>query len=131
MRPSSQTYRVPLSFSRGLASGPISTMEKSYQFISIAQAPPTSVCTRRKEPTTWTAAATYGAQKHVVVTFILEGISESELDEFNHQNVLSNLTLSKVPNGYKLEMAPCFGLNGTITARSVRIELEPGMPSSS
>jgi hypothetical protein len=70
-------------------------------------------------------------QKHVVVTFILQDVSDSELDEFNHQNVLSDLTLTKDPNGYKLEFGPCFGLNGTITAASVRIELEPGMPPNS
>lgn len=38
---------------------------------------------------------------------------------------LAILTLTKDPNGYKLELGPCFGLNGTITARSVRIEIEP------
>jgi Immunity protein 50 len=75
--------------------------------------------------------AYYIARKHVVVTFILEDISDSELDEFNHQNVLSDLTLTKDPNGYKLEFGPCFGLNGTITAGSVRIELEPGIPPNS
>ena len=64
----------------------------------------------------------------MVVIFVLEDISDSELDEFNHQNVLSDLTLTKDPNGYKLELGSCFGLNGRITARSVRIELEPGMP---
>jgi Immunity protein 50 len=73
----------------------------------------------------------YVARKHVVVTFILEDITDTDLDEFNHQNVLSDLTLTKDPNGYKLELGPCFGLNGTITARSVRIELEPRIPPNS
>jgi hypothetical protein len=62
--------------------------------------------------------------------FIPEHISDSELDQFNHQNVVDALTLTKHPNGYKLE-SPCFGLNGAITAESIRIELEPGIPSSS
>jgi hypothetical protein len=65
------------------------------------------------------------------VTFVLEHVSDSELNEFNHQNVMAGLTVTKDPNGYKLEFWPCFGLNGTITARSVRIELEPGMPPNS
>jgi len=70
-------------------------------------------------------------RKHVIVTFILEDISDSELDEFNHQNVVAGLMLTKDPNGYKLEFEPCYGRNGTITAGSVRIELEPGMPPNS
>jgi Immunity protein 50 len=71
----------------------------------------------------------YVLRKHVVVTFILEDIRDSELDEFNHQNVLNDLTLTEDPSGFRLELGPCFGLNGTITARSVRIELEAGKPS--
>jgi hypothetical protein len=71
----------------------------------------------------------YVLRKHVVVTFILEDIRDSELDGFNHQNVLSDLTLTKDPNGYKLELGPCYGISGTITAGSVRIEIEPSAPS--
>jgi hypothetical protein len=66
--------------------------------------------------------------KHIIVTFILEDISELELDGFNHQNVVAGLILTKDPNGYKLKLEPCFGLSGTIAAGSVRIELEPGKP---
>src|SRR5689334_8725433 len=43
----------------------------------------------------------YVTRKYVVVTFILENITDTDLDEFNHQNVLSDLTLTKDPNGYK------------------------------
>ena len=73
----------------------------------------------------------YVLRKHIVVTFILEDVSDLELDEFNHQNVVAGLTLNKAPNGYQLELWPCYGLNGTITAGSVRIELEPGSPANS
>lgn len=71
----------------------------------------------------------YGVlQKHVVVTFILENISELELDGFSHQNVLAELTLTEDLDGYNLKLWPCYGISGQIKARLVRIELEPGMP---
>src|SRR5712672_526387 len=37
----------------------------------------------------------YVLRKHVIVMFILEDVSDSELDEFNHQNVIACLTLTK------------------------------------
>ena len=72
----------------------------------------------------------YALQKHIIVTFVLEDIRDLELDGFSCQNVLANLTITKDPNGYKLELWPCHGISGAITAGSVRIELESGMPSS-
>lgn len=73
----------------------------------------------------------YISRKHVVVTFILEDIRELELNGFSCQNVLSELLLTKDPNGYKLELGPCYGIYGTITAGSLRIELQPGIPANS
>ena len=72
----------------------------------------------------------YGVlRKHVVVTFILENISDLELDGFSRQNVLAELTLTQDPSGYNLKLWPCYGISGEIKARSVRIEFEPGNPS--
>jgi immunity protein 50 of polymorphic toxin system len=74
----------------------------------------------------------YGVlQKHVVVTFILENISDLELDGFSHQNVLAELTLTELPDGYELKLWPCYGISGEIKARSVRIEFAPSMPPDS
>jgi hypothetical protein len=73
----------------------------------------------------------YVVRKHVIVTFFLEGISELELDGFSHQNVLAELTLTLDADGYILKLWPCYGISGEIRARSVRIELEPDMPSNS
>ncbi len=70
----------------------------------------------------------YVLRKHVLVTFILEDISELELDGFSRQNVLAELTLTQHPDGYNLKLWPCYGISGEIRARSVRIEFEPGMP---
>jgi len=68
-------------------------------------------------------------RKHVVVTFILEEISDLELDGFSHENVLAELILEPDPDGYNLKLWSCYGISGEMKARSVRIELEPGKPS--
>jgi len=71
----------------------------------------------------------YVVRKHAIVTFIMEQISELELDGFSHQNVLAELTLTREPDGYRLKMWPCYEISGEIKATSVRIELAPGIPS--
>lgn len=73
----------------------------------------------------------YVRRKHVIVTFILEGIGELELDGFSHQNVLAELTLTEGPVGYNLKLWPCYGISGEIKARSIHIDLEPGIPPNS
>jgi hypothetical protein len=73
----------------------------------------------------------YILRKHVIVTFILENISELQLDGFSHQNVLAELTLTLDADGCNLKLWPCYGISGEIKARSVRIELEPGIPINS
>ena len=62
--------------------------------------------------------------KDVLVSFVLENVTDCDLAEFNHQNVLNSLGLALQPEGYKLTLEPCFGLNGSITAQRLRIELE-------
>jgi hypothetical protein len=44
----------------------------------------------------------YILQKHVVVEFVLEGISDLELVQFSHQNVLGNLSIKKKNDGFAL-----------------------------
>jgi hypothetical protein len=67
----------------------------------------------------------YVRTKHRVVSFILESVTDCDLGAFNHQNVLNSLTVEREPEGYKLSLGPSFGLNGTITAERLKIELEP------
>ena len=63
--------------------------------------------------------------KHVVVTFILEGIQAFRLDDFNHQNVISGLSLEEVATGYRLTLHPCFGAHGILEAEHIRIDIRP------
>lgn len=70
-------------------------------------------------------------RKHVVVSFLFEGVTELRLDHFNGQNVISELDLRRTGEGYELSLGPCYGLEGTITADRLYLELEPGIPADS
>lgn len=84
----------------------------------------------------------FGLDKHVVVTFAIEGIVDLELDGFNHQNVIYSLelcraksrperdpdTLGASPKDYEIEMEGCYGMSGFIRCKKVSIRLTPGEP---
>jgi hypothetical protein len=68
--------------------------------------------------------------KHVIVSFRFEGVTNLELNDFNHQNVITELSLSRTAeNDLRLELLQCYGLFGFIEARKVMIALEPGRPA--
>ena len=71
----------------------------------------------------------FGMEKHVVVDFILKEVSELNISGFNHQNVISRLTIEKLSEGFRLTLNDCYGLAGTIEARDLSIRLTPGKPS--
>jgi hypothetical protein len=77
----------------------------------------------------------YVVDKHAIVTFVLEdflldreGITNTQIDGFNHQNVLSSLTVRKTLEGYDLILYGIYGVSATISARRLRVELSPGKP---
>lgn len=69
--------------------------------------------------------------KHIVVKFLFEKIGNVHLDGFNGQNVISSLSLLQCEGGYRLSLGPCYGVEGSLTAASIRIELDPGIPDDS
>jgi hypothetical protein len=73
----------------------------------------------------------YVCQKHVVVIFLLNGVDGLELSGFNQQNVLSGVTIAKTERGYEVQLEGCYGVQGTVMANSVRVELLPGPPLDS
>jgi hypothetical protein len=83
---------------------------------------------------TWRNTRRVGAEgyficdKHVIVTFVLDGVQDIELAGFNHQNVLTSLAIEAVDDGIRILLAGIFGVDGTLIAKSLRIELEPGQP---
>jgi hypothetical protein len=66
--------------------------------------------------------------KHLVVDFVLEGISDLELAGFSHQNVVGSLDIDKTDVGWRLTLSPIYGLAGTIEASRISIILHPGKP---
>jgi len=70
----------------------------------------------------------YVLTKHVVVEFVLDEVSELDLNGFSHQNVLSSLTIEKTDAGFLLDLGPCYGLAGTMQAKNISIRVTPGEP---
>ena len=73
----------------------------------------------------------YYPHKPATVDFILEDVTDIELQDFSGQNVIMYLRIETATdqNGdkvYRLVLGPCFGLAGKIDAKSLRVELSPG-----
>jgi hypothetical protein len=82
------------------------------------------------------AQGRYVLTKHAVVTFFLEGfprdqygITNTRIEFFTSQNVLSSASINKTAGGYELALEGCCGLDGVICAEGIRVELTPGMPA--
>jgi hypothetical protein len=68
--------------------------------------------------------------KHAQVSFHLEGVTKLELNDFNEQNVIYGLALSRAADqAIRLELDQCHGLFSFVEARALKIELQPGKPS--
>jgi hypothetical protein len=67
----------------------------------------------------------YILKKHVLVNFQMEDVLDLELVDFSPQNVISGLILKKAKDGILLELGPCYGLAGSISARKLSIGIEP------
>jgi immunity protein 50 of polymorphic toxin system len=64
--------------------------------------------------------------KQAVVTFKMEEVTDLELADFSHQNVIGGLELEETPTGTRLIMTPCYGLAGYLEAKRMSVELSPG-----
>lgn len=63
----------------------------------------------------------YVSTKHVVITFQFNKVEKLELTDFNHQNVLDDVGLTRQSSGnFLFDMKPCYGLFGTIEAADWR-----------
>ena len=71
----------------------------------------------------------YVLVKHVLVEFVIEGISGIELEGFNHQNVLFGLHIEKMNSGFQMNLDASYGLEGSIEFDQVSILLKPGRPA--
>ncbi|GGZ35241.1 Imm50 family immunity protein [Asticcacaulis endophyticus] len=67
----------------------------------------------------------YRLDLHALVTFSITGIREFEIQNWNQQNALMCLEISKAENGYRLEMEGAYGVDGYLIAESISVTLEP------
>ena len=70
-------------------------------------------------------------EKHCIVTFWLDEIVALELAHFNHQNAILGLDLSNEDGHFVITFDPAHGVEGTIKAQQVAIEVTPGIPRDS
>lgn len=82
--------------------------------------------------------------KEAMVGFMFSDITDLSLAGFSQQNVIAGLTLQRAvdrgrtdflrhsdsPGDIEVELRPCYGLEGFIRARSVRISFRPGPPQA-
>jgi hypothetical protein len=71
----------------------------------------------------------YVLQKHVIVSFWFEEVLSLSLTGFNNQNVISGLDLHKTNDEYEMILYACYGVEGRIISKKVRITMEPGIPT--
>jgi|SRR5664279_2031296 len=67
----------------------------------------------------------YKLGKRTLVEFLLEGITELDLEDFNHQNVIMSLHIERTESGYRFDMDTSHGLLGTIEVERCSIRLDP------
>jgi hypothetical protein len=65
--------------------------------------------------------------KFVTVNFVFEDVASCELVGFNHgEGVTFGLEIRHQEDLFRVELYPCVGVAGNVTARRLRIELTPG-----
>lgn len=65
-------------------------------------------------------------RKSVLVRFVFNGACELELSDFNHQNVINSITISKVSGRedplFLVDVEPIFGFGGSLQCSSASVE---------
>jgi hypothetical protein len=77
------------------------------------------------------ASGHFVTKDHAIVTFWMEDITSLDLNDFNCQNVISCLQINYQDGGFQLELGGCYGVQGSVSARSLRASLESGIPEDS
>jgi hypothetical protein len=65
-------------------------------------------------------------EKHCVVSFVFDEITDLDLGGFSPQNVINGLSLTAAAEGFELVLQPCYGLSGRLVGTGLRIELSYG-----
>ena len=74
----------------------------------------------------------YINRNHTIVSFHLTDTEVHELSGFNHQNVLSGIAIRKTDRAdYEFDLDPIYGVGARLSARTMRITHEAGIPQGS
>ncbi len=68
--------------------------------------------------------------KHAIVTFLIDDIEEASVDGFNKQNVISSIEIARDGESIKLGISGIYGADAQISAKGLRLKLQPGNPRS-
>jgi hypothetical protein len=71
----------------------------------------------------------YDLTKHVVVEFVLEGMSKVDLADLWEHSILLDLDVDKTEAGFRLSFSAAYGLSGAIEAQGLSLRVMPGKPS--
>jgi hypothetical protein len=66
--------------------------------------------------------------KHVVVTITLEEVTDISLTEFNLPSIIFDLEVTKADESMQLTWGGSYGVSGTLRAKKMRFDLQPGQP---
>jgi hypothetical protein len=73
----------------------------------------------------------YVCVNHAKLRLVLLEITSCELLGFNHQNVIDDLDITRIEDGYQTRLFSIYGVDGTVDAKFIVIEFEPGIPEGS
>jgi hypothetical protein len=66
--------------------------------------------------------------KHVIVTIVLEEITYVALEHFNLPGIVHDLDMTGVAGGFQVRWTGSYGIEGTLMAKSIRIDFTPTEP---
>jgi len=64
----------------------------------------------------------YVQRNHCQITLSVSGLRDLQLSDFNHQNVLQDLSVEHATNGVRVSLRSSFGLQGHITGDRVQVQ---------
>jgi Immunity protein 50 len=64
--------------------------------------------------------------KHVIVTFLMDGITSVELSGFMQGAILFALDISKDQDGFEMSIESSYGFGGSLKMQKLRMEFRPG-----
>jgi hypothetical protein len=76
------------------------------------------------------AAGFYKHIKHVLVEFVLDGLTSLNLQDPWEHSILFDLVVDKTEAGFRLDFSSSYGLSGTIEATEVSLHISPIEPAA-